>query len=73
MSSLLTGRKPLFPRCGACGVHLQRLDPGTSYARMAGELCLQQGATAPTPIHLALVAHTAVVHDDLTELPELLT
>lgn len=61
------------PRCGACGVILQRLEVSSSYWRMARELCVQQGAQAPTPIHLALVAHTAIVHDDLTELPPLLT
>lgn len=73
MSSLLNGRKPQSPRCSACETWLQPLDPTSSWRVMAVDLCSLQGIHNPKPLMLALVAHTAIVHDDLEELPHLLT
>lgn len=57
--------------CGACGTQLQPIVPTSEYAQLAVQLCLDNGITQPGPLLLAHVAHVAVVHSELTEMPPL--
>lgn len=57
--------------CSACGTQLQPLEPSSSWYELALTHAREYGIHKPAPILLALIAHTAVVHDDLTELPAL--
>lgn len=56
--------------CGACGVHLQRLDHTTDYWVMAQGLAERYGVKL-TEMKAARLVHTALVHYELEEIPPL--
>ena len=57
--------------CGACGVHLQRLDPSTGWYVQAQALAKSFGMDRLSDMLAARIIHTHVCHPELTALPEL--